>query len=58
MDFKNKNSDDIRLDRVAIKLLDTVLTGKYQCYSIFFLKKPAKDLNQKIYILITVQTFP
>ena len=43
MAFKKRNSDDMGLDRVAIKLSDTGLAAQYQRYSIFPIK-PAGDL--------------
>jgi len=46
MVFKNKNPDDIGLDRITIKLSDTGLTGEYQYYSIFPTKSQPDTYNE------------
>jgi len=44
MAFKNRNADDIALDRVAIKLSNMGLTSEPQHFEYSY-KKPAGDLE-------------
>jgi len=50
MVFKNRNCDDMGLDRVAIKLSDPSSASEYQCYSIVPTKSQPEIYNGISYV--------